>query len=102
MNKPSESQGWHLSKNVPIALILTLAAQFGGAVWVVAKMQSSIEFNADAIIGNRTRLVVVESRMEGMRSKSARQDVQLGRIETSLAAMLRTLDRIDKKLERTP
>lgn len=52
---------WHLDKRVPVALILTLLAQFGFGVWWVSQ---------------------ADSRMAAAEASNNRQDVQIASIES--------------------
>lgn len=38
------ASSWHLDKNVPITIILTLLLQSAGGLWFVSKLDSRIEF----------------------------------------------------------
>ena len=42
-----EKNNWHLSKSVPVTLIVALVLQAAAIVWTVSQMQSSIEANAN-------------------------------------------------------
>ena len=74
--------GWHLDKRVPIALILAIALQTGGAlVWAGAASE---------------RLATLETR-------SARTDEMVertARLEEQAKAMRASLARIEEKLDR--
>ena len=35
---------WHFDKKVPLAIILVLASQFVGGLWILAEMRKDIEF----------------------------------------------------------
>lgn len=37
------NNGWSVDKHIPIALILAIAMQTGGAIWFAAKMDSRVE-----------------------------------------------------------
>jgi len=42
MSKEQNNNSWHLSKSVPVSLILALVIQAAAIVWTVSQMQSSI------------------------------------------------------------
>lgn len=45
MTTPQPSAGsWHLDKNVPITIIVTLLLQSAGGLWFVSKLDSRIEY----------------------------------------------------------
>lgn len=39
-----ESESWHLDRKVPIAILVVLASQFVGGLWVLAEMRKDIEY----------------------------------------------------------
>lgn len=96
-------QQWHLDKRVPIALIIAIILQVGGAVYWASKMESRIE-------ANTTRIEIVDRDMTrfsrqivSMSDISNAQAVQLGRIEeqitgirTDIARLIETLSRSDR------
>ena len=44
------NDNWHLSKSVPLTLILGLLIQAAAIVWTVSTMTSDIEVNASKIV----------------------------------------------------
>lgn len=83
---------WHLSKSVPLALILAILVQTVGAVWWASSITANVTQNAAAI----TR---AEAQIETLRTTSQTQAVQLGRIEEGISAMKGDLSRIVRILE---
>lgn len=88
----AEKESWHLSKGVPITLILALVVQAAAIIGTYYQMQSDIRHNGGSI-------EKLEERVDRMRDESARRDVQLGRIEANQLAIKATLERMDRKLE---
>ena len=60
MNKEQNNNSWHLSKSVPVSLILALVTQAAAIVWTVSQMQSSIEANAISIVRIQIRTEKLE------------------------------------------
>ena len=85
-------ESWHLSKSVPITLIVGLTLQAGGVVWMFSQMSSDIN-------NNSVRLTKVETQVEEIQDTAQAQAVQLGRIETRLDALMDQSDRILRALE---
>lgn len=85
-------ESWHLSKSVPITLIIGLTLQAGGVVWMFSQMSSDID-------NNSRRLTKVETQVEEIQDTAQAQAVQLGRIETRLDALMDQSDRILRALE---
>ena len=88
----AHTESWHLSKSVPITLIVGLTAQFAGVVWMFSQMSSDIN-------NNSARLTKVETQVEEIQDTAQAQAVQLGRIETRLDAIADQADRILRALD---
>ena len=88
----AQTESWHLSKSVPITLIVGLTLQAGGVVWMFSQMSSDID-------NNSVRLTKVETQVEEIQDTAQAQAVQLGRIETRLDALMDQSDRILRALE---
>ena len=77
-----DREPWHLDKNVPIALIVTILLQNGAALWWASKLDS--------------RLGMVERRTAEVADHPAR----IVRLEAFRDDLGRRLDRIEAKLDR--
>ena len=88
----ANTESWHLSKSVPVTLIIGLTLQAGGVVWMFSQMSSDID-------NNSARLTKVETQVEEIQDTAQAQAVQLGRIETRLDALMDQSDRILRALE---
>jgi ACT domain-containing protein len=88
MSKPNEQ--WHLSKSVPITLIMGLLIQAVAIVWTVSTMSAGIAENKDDILRNETRITIVER---------AEHDLALSmvRMETTLSQIQKILERLVKQ-----
>jgi len=60
--------GWHLSRQVPVAIILVLVLQISSFIWVAAQLDAQVSQNRETITEIRTqvgkmpeRLLVVET-----------------------------------------
>ena len=68
---------WHIDKRVPLALIVVLTLQFGGAVyWATTIEQRTLV--------NQKRIAKLETQMDPVRLLLERIDTRLGNIEESL------------------
>jgi len=85
MNKPTEQ--WHLSKSVPVTLIMGLLIQAVAIVWTVSTMSAGIEENKNDILRNETRIGVVEN-------KEMDLALSMVRMETTLVSIEKILERI--------
>ena len=86
----TEKNNWHLSKSVPVSLILALVIQAAAIVWTVSQMQSSIEANAMSIVRIETRTEKLELAVQG-------QAVALARIDENIKAIRMSVERIASK-----
>ena len=88
----AHTESWHLSKSVPITLIIGLTLQAGGVVWMFSQMSSDID-------NNSKRIERLDAQVEEISDTAQAQAVQLGRIETRLDALMDQSDRILRALE---
>lgn len=86
------SENWHMSKSIPISLILGLIMQAGIFVWYVSTMSSDIQYNS-------TSINLLEKSVDTLEGKVYSTDVKLGRIEENLKYITRTLDGINEALK---
>lgn len=82
----AESNNWHLSKSVPIGMILAIFMQTVALIWFVAGLDNGIENNAKAIARNDARLSTVEASVQS-------QAVTLARIDENLKAIREYIER---------
>ena len=87
----SDSQ-WHLSKSVPISIIIGFIMQFAGFVWYTSQIDSQVRSNTDRI--NR-----VEVQVEDIRQTAQSQEVQLGLIEENLDYIKAMMERMLAKIQ---
>lgn len=85
MSKTAEN--WHLSKSVPVTLIITLLAQGAAIIWAASAGFQSIEEN------NR-RIIAAEVRVSQLEDVVQSQAVMLARIDENLKAIRDLVERI--------
>ena len=97
------STGWHLSRNVPITLIIALAVQAIAIVGTYYKMQNNIVNNANEInrfeADENQRHQRIDAMIERMRGTDTEQAVRLERIDATVIANQQTLSRIEQKID---
>ena len=86
-----ESQSWHLSRSVPLALIVAILLQAGAIMYVAGQMQNTIDTNSSSIRENKGDIKNLEGTVHS-------NDVKLGRIQESILSVQRTLIRIEGKV----
>lgn len=79
------NESWHLSKSVPISLIVTLLLQTVAFAWFLSDMSSQVERNTSDI--SNTQALV-----DRQGTTIQRQDVTLGRIEENVKEIRRLLE----------
>jgi septal ring factor EnvC (AmiA/AmiB activator) len=90
VSKEQNNNSWHLSKSVPVSLILALVLQASSIVLTVSQMQSSIAANASSILKIETRTEKLELAVQG-------QAVALARIDENIKAIRTHVERIASK-----
>lgn len=88
----STDSQWHLSKSVPISIIIGFIMQFAGFVWYTSQIDAQVRSNTD-------RIVRVEGQMEDVQRVSQTQAVQLGRIEENLNSIKGMMERMLAKIQ---
>ena len=83
---------WHLSKSVPISIIIGFVMQFAGFVWYTSQIDAQVKTNTNRI--NR-----VETQVEDIKQTSQMQAVQLGRIEENLNYIKAMMERMLAKIQ---
>ena len=80
------NENWHLSKSVPVTLVLAIVMQTVALVWYVSTLDSAIKQNSKDILRNETRLQTVEKIVQG-------QAVTLGRMDENIKAIREMMER---------
>tara|TARA_R100001015_G_C4586726_1_gene142584 strand:- start:399 stop:662 length:264 start_codon:yes stop_codon:yes gene_type:complete len=81
------NDNWHLSKSVPLTLILGLLIQAAAIVWTVSTMTSDIEVNASKIVELQQRMGRVEDAVHGQAVSMARIDENIKTIRMHVEKM---------------
>jgi len=76
----STEDNWHLSKSVPITLIIGLITQGAAIVWVVSMMYGDIEQNTN-------RLSDLDSRLDKLEDMVFAQAIAMARIDENIKAI---------------
>ena len=84
------TDGWHLSKSVPISFILGIIAQTVALVWYVSSLDNNIENNQHELIRHETRIEALEKVVQS-------QAVTLGRMDENIKAIRDSLEKMANK-----
>lgn len=78
------SEGWHLDRRIPIALILTLIVYAVTFIWLFSQLQANVTENSKDIVN-------IQSTQKELQIQSSLQNTQLGRIEEQIIGLRRDL-----------
>jgi hypothetical protein len=81
---------WHLSKSVPVTLVLAIVAQTLALVWYISSLDSAVKANARDLIRNETRIESLESVVQT-------QAVTLGRMDENIKAIRNSVEKMASK-----
>ncbi len=87
------TESWHLSKSVPVTLIVAIVLQTISLVWYVSSLDSAVKNNARDLVRQETRIGTIEKTVQS-------QAVSLGRIDENIKAIRNLVERMaeqDKK-----
>lgn len=84
------TEDWHLSKSVPITVIVTIVMQSLGLVWYVSTLDASVSTNAREIARHEVRIIEIEK-------TSQLQAVMLGRIDENIKAIRMVIEKRSEK-----
>ena len=83
------NEPWHLSKSVPLSIILAVVAQTVTLVWFIAGLTASIDRNSRDIIRHETRIETLEASVQSQAISVARMDENIQAIRAMLEQMAR-------------
>jgi hypothetical protein len=78
---------WHLSRSVPVTLVLAIVAQTVALVWYISSLDSAVDTNSRDIIRNETRLESLETIVQS-------QAVTLGRMDENIKAIRDSVEKM--------
>lgn len=84
---PEEPRNWHLSRSVPITLLIGLATQGAAIVWTVSMMMADIA-------SNREDLIKVEARVDRIETIVQTQAVSMARIDENIKAIRSSVEQM--------
>jgi hypothetical protein len=84
------TENWHLSKSVPVTVIVTIVMQSLGLVWYVSTLDASVAANAREIARHEVRIIEIEK-------TSQLQAVMLGRIDENIKAIRMVIEKRSDK-----
>jgi hypothetical protein len=82
-----KTDNWHLSKSVPLGLIIGLITQGAAIVWTVSMMMADIESNRNDIRENQIRVSRLEISVQNQAVSMARIDENIKAIRSAVEKM---------------
>lgn len=79
-------ESWHLSKSVPLSIIVGVIAQTVTLVWFIAGLNASIDQNSRDLVRHETRI-------EALETSAQSQAVSLARMDENIMAIRQMLER---------
>ena len=83
----TDSESWHLSKSVPLTLIVGLITQGAAIVWTVSMMMGDIETNTKDINMFNQRIKEIEDMVQTQAISMARIDTNIMHIRGAVEKM---------------
>ena len=87
------SESWHLSKSVPVSLIIAIVLQTISLVWYVSSLDSAVKNNSRDLVRQETRINTLEKTVQ-------MQAVSLGRIDENIKAIRNLVERMAEQAEK--
>ena len=87
------AESWHLSKSVPVSLIIAIVLQTISLVWYVSSLDSAVKNNARDLVRQETRINTLEKTVQS-------QAVSLGRIDENIKAIRNLVERMAEQSEK--
>ena len=83
----ANQDAWHVSKSVPVTLLLGLGTQAAAIVWTESTMQADIQRNTQDLISFTSRMVKVEEMVQTQAISMARIDENIQHIRGAVEKM---------------
>ena len=87
------TESWHLSKSVPVTLIVAIVLQTISLVWYVSSLDSTVKNNARDLVRQETRINTLEKTVQ-------MQAVSLGRIDENIKAIRNLVERMAEQADK--
>ena len=87
------TESWHLSKSVPVTLIVAIVLQTISLVWYVSSLDSAVKNNARDLVRQETRINTLEKTVQS-------QAASLGRIDENIKAIRNLVERMAEQAEK--
>jgi|DEB0MinimDraft_6_1074348.scaffolds.fasta_scaffold53738_2 hypothetical protein len=82
-----KQEPWHLSKSVPLTLVLAIACQTVALIWFVATLRNDVDTNRNNLSRLEGRTMSVESLVQRQAISIARMDENIKAIRSAVEKM---------------
>lgn len=82
-----DNESWHLSKSVPVTLVVAILCQTVAVVWYISTLDSNVEVNMKDIARHEIRIDKLEDTTKELSIMNARIDENIKAIRSVLEGM---------------
>ena len=82
-----DNESWHLSKSVPVTLVVAIICQTVAVVWYISTLDSNVEVNMKDIARHEIRIDKLEDTTKELSIMNARIDENIKAIRSTLEKM---------------
>ncbi len=82
-----DNESWHLSKSVPVTLVVAIICQTVAVVWYISTLDSNVEVNMKDIARHEIRIDKLEDTTKELSIMNARIDENIKAIRSVLEGM---------------
>jgi hypothetical protein len=86
----SQEEAWHLSKSIPLTLVLAIVCQTIALIWFVATLRNDIDSAQKDLVRHDTRINALEDTVQ-------EQAVTMGRIDENIKAIRESVEAMATK-----
>ena len=90
---------WHVGKEIPLAVVITMILQAAAIVWFAAKMDNQIDVNSASISRNGVKIEKADLKIDGLYDAIAEQNVLNARLDVTMQNINRTLEIVNRRME---
>ena len=90
---------WHVGKEIPLAVVMTMILQAVAIVWFAAQMDNQIDINKASIERNLVRIDAAGVEIDDLYDAISEQNVLNARLEVTMLNIDKTLESLNRKME---
>ena len=90
---------WHVGKEIPLAVVITMVLQAAMIVWFAAKMDNRIDINSASIERNLKNIESSELEIDDLYDAIADQNVINARLDVTMKNIDKTLENVNRHME---